>query len=74
MTDITPGYTPGSDAAVLDGCTCPVIDNGHGRGYMGIEGTYVMAEDCPLHKPTEAVNWQADTDDLWQETDEAALR
>ena len=26
---------PGSDEAIAAGCTCPVIDNGHGRGYMG---------------------------------------
>ena len=44
-------YAPGSDAAVRDGCTCPVLDNGHGAGYMGIKGTYVIAEGCPLHPP-----------------------
>lgn len=26
---------PGSAKAVKMGCTCPVLDNAHGRGYMG---------------------------------------
>jgi len=26
---------PGSDKAIDAGCTCPVLDNGHGRGYLG---------------------------------------
>jgi len=38
---------PGSDAALALGCTCPVLDNGHGRGYAG--GGYVMTVGCPLH-------------------------
>lgn len=40
---------PGSPEAVAAGCTCPVIDNGHGRGYMGQRGVYVMDGDCPMH-------------------------
>lgn len=40
---------PGSDAAIAKGCTCPVLDNAHGRGYMGNPGLYVMTEGCPLH-------------------------
>ena len=36
---------PGSDAALDLGCTCPVLDNGHGRG----PGPFWMAADCPLH-------------------------
>jgi hypothetical protein len=48
--------SPGSDAAIERGCCCPVIDNGHGNGYMGMEGVYVIAEGCPLHfvKPEPA--------------------
>lgn len=48
---------PGSDAALNMGCTCPVIDNGHGRGYMGgikdNDGytTFVFTEGCPVHGP-----------------------
>ena len=45
-------YTnPGSPAAVDKGCTCPVMDNGHGRGYMG-DGErfgWVVDDSCPLH-------------------------
>jgi hypothetical protein len=40
---------PGSDEAIAMGCTCPVIDNCHGRGYMGVEGVFVYMETCPLH-------------------------
>ena len=53
MTDHTPN--PGSPAAVKSGCTCPVLDNGHGRGYMGgarnKEGKvmFVTSSACPLH-------------------------
>lgn len=47
MTTKTPN--PGSPEAVALGCACPRIDNGHGRGYMGIEGMFVLVEGCPLH-------------------------
>lgn len=46
---------PGSPEARQEGCTCPVMDNSHGRGYLGgatDEGgnlVFVMAMDCPLH-------------------------
>lgn len=33
---------PGSDEAIASGCTCPVIDNGHGRGYMGRPDVFVL--------------------------------
>ena len=49
MTDDTPP-SPGSDAAIQQGCTCPVMDNAHGRGYMGVSGVYVYSGDCPLHR------------------------
>lgn len=42
---------PGSDEAIAKGCssseledTCPVLDNAHGKGYLG-----GVREDCPLH-------------------------
>ena len=47
---------PGSDAALALGCTCPVMDNGHGRGYMGMAGVFVFDLACPIHKPKEADN------------------
>lgn len=40
---------PGSPAAIKLGCKCPVMDNGHGKGYMGVEGVFVMSESCPIH-------------------------
>ena len=40
---------PGSDEAIKAGCLCPVMDNGHGDGYLGQKGVYVMTEGCPLH-------------------------
>jgi len=36
---------PGSDMARDHGCTCPVLDNGHGRG----PGPFWINGDCPLH-------------------------
>lgn len=47
---------PGSDEAKAQGCTCPVWDNAHGKGYMGgvedpISGEtlFVVSFGCPLH-------------------------
>lgn len=39
---------PGSDEALNQGCTCPVLDNDHGRGYYGGYG-FVIVASCPLH-------------------------
>ena len=42
---------PGSKEAVKHGCTCPVLDNAHGRGHLGDGekyGWWINAE-CPLH-------------------------
>ena len=40
---------PGSPEAVKLGCRCPVMDNHHGAGYMGIRGVYVYSGHCTLH-------------------------
>jgi len=40
---------PGSDAALDQGCTCPVLENGHGRG----NGPFWFNESCPLHGAAE---------------------
>jgi hypothetical protein len=45
---------PGSDAALVDGCKCPVLDNGRGWGSRYGEGTYVVRDDCPLHSKRTA--------------------
>lgn len=45
---------PGSEAAAKQGCTCPVLDNGHGLGRWGEGDKYgwYTAGDCPLHSTT----------------------
>ena len=51
---------PGSDEALEMGCTCPVMDNGHGKGsgWKEDDGSPVfwIMDDCPLHgsKGTDA--------------------
>lgn len=40
---------PGSDAAIAIGCICPVLDNSHGQGYLGIADVYVISAECPVH-------------------------
>jgi len=46
---------PGSREAILKGCTCSVLDNGHGKGcgYLDEFGNpmYWIDEMCPLHWP-----------------------
>ena len=42
---------PGSTEAIALGCICPVLDNAHGRGYLG-DGErfgWVVVESCPIH-------------------------
>ena len=53
---MTNAPNPGSRDAIAKGCTCPVMDNGHGRGYMGgakdKDGNtlFVYSAGCPVHK------------------------
>ena len=55
MTHVPSKPNPGSDAAIAQGCTCPVIDNHHGRGMPALDADgqerawFVFREDCPLH-------------------------
>lgn len=49
MSDPTPA--PGSIEATDAGCTCPIVDNGFGRGRHGEPGTYVFTCGCPIHSP-----------------------
>jgi len=42
-------HNPGSDEALDLGCTCSVIDNGHGYGARGREGRFWITAGCPLH-------------------------
>lgn len=48
-TLLSPIPNPGSDKARELGCICPVLDNAHGRGYMGQEAVFIRRTDCPLH-------------------------
>ena len=43
--------SPGSNDAVEAGCTCPILDNAHGGGFPGKEGSvmYWVAQGCRLH-------------------------
>lgn len=49
MTNNSQKPNPGSDEAIEQGCLCPVLDNGHGKGWYGKPDVFVMSEDCPLH-------------------------
>lgn len=46
---------PGSEEAIAAGCSCPVMDNAHGKGYMGgVKGddgntVFIVSSECPLH-------------------------
>jgi len=43
---------PGSQAAIDQGCTCPVMDNHYGAGmYTDKHGNviFVLNSDCPIH-------------------------
>ncbi len=46
--------TPGSDEAIEQGCSCPVLDNGHGAGIGG--GQYWIGGNCPMHGHGTAPN------------------
>lgn len=55
MTDEKP--VPGSDMAIAQGCTCPVLDNNHGAFppfEIEGEGAWYMVEGCPVHAPEAA--------------------
>lgn len=44
--------SPGSDEAIKQGCTCAVMDNNYGRGFILHGKTeFWITEGCPLHSP-----------------------
>lgn len=52
MTDVQHTANPGSPEAVAKGCTCPVIDNHHGKGVPAgdlLHREFWVTEGCPLH-------------------------
>jgi len=46
-----PTPPPGSDAAIVLGCKCAIIDNGHGRGAYIVDGAPVfwISANCEIH-------------------------
>ncbi|MFA5150766.1 MAG: hypothetical protein WC433_07725 [Candidatus Omnitrophota bacterium] len=40
---------PGSDEAIKQGCSCPVLDNGHGDDELGKIRGFWINHECPLH-------------------------
>lgn len=44
---------PGTSDARAGGCTCPVMDNSHGkgRGGDGVRYGWWIVEGCPMHAP-----------------------
>lgn len=40
---------PGSYEAIKQGCTCPIIDNGHGNLKAAEGRGWWISGDCPLH-------------------------
>lgn len=70
MTETTNAVpNPGSDEAVARGCTCPVIDNAHGRGFRGSPWQFVMVAGCPLHMPLPDDDGQPDEMTEWRDFD-----
>lgn len=65
MTQDKYEHPPGDPKAVADGCTCPVMDNGNGKGcgYVDAEGwpLYVFNLECPLHGGDKAEEMNPDT-------------
>lgn len=69
--DCTP--KPGSNDAVKAGCTCPVLDNARGAGWLGT-GEFWFTEGCPVH--TRPRRTEPDMSGAWallREADEALL-
>ena len=54
-------FAPGSDAAVANGCTCPIHANYYGRGVFrtSLEVGYKIAKGCPLHGKYKATSDQS---------------
>jgi hypothetical protein len=51
MSEKTPN--PGSEEARAQGCTCPILDNNHGKAAPWPPDGWWMVEGCPVHNPKE---------------------
>lgn len=58
-----PAPNPGTEKARNLGCTCPVLDNSYGKGYMCQPGVFVYTEGCPLHLSVGIDPAREDSDD-----------
>jgi hypothetical protein len=56
---------PGSDEAVAQGCTCPVLDNGRGRGAHQVNGVWQFWINwgCPVHTGLEPLVYTTDEEE-----------
>lgn len=53
---------PGSEAAFAQGCTCPILDNNHGKGSDWGDGKFWITARCPLHDDQEATSTTSEQD------------
>lgn len=53
---------PGSNDALEQGCTCPILGNMHGKGVKDKEGNigYIVDIHCPLHGNEGSINYLKD--------------
>jgi len=51
--------SPGSSAALMQGCTCPVLDNNHGKWAPWPPDGWWISEDCPVHQGAPRENPEA---------------
>lgn len=42
-------FSPGSPEAVSRGCSCPIILNCSGQGYLKIKNNYIINPNCFVH-------------------------
>ena len=54
-------HNPGSAEAMLEGCTCPTIDNHHGWGCRWGENVFIYSCDCPYHNEEKEEDNMVDT-------------
>lgn len=56
---LTAKFPPGHPEAVAQGCTCPTMENGHGKGARPDDKggmLYWHNADCPVHTNKQTIN------------------